>query len=79
MQYRLDTPGPVTDLAVIERAITALDAAAVLDLDPGGKALRVSTVLGEQELLQAFAAAGHVADAAQLERLPSECCGGCGG
>jgi hypothetical protein len=76
MQYTLDA-GASPDLAAIGQAIAALDPAVLLDLDPGARTVRISTLATQRELLDCLRQAGIAAD--QLVRLPSECCGGCGG
>lgn len=79
MQYRVKTVAVPLDMEAIEQAIGEVDPAAVSDLDPAGDVLRVSTVLGGQELLSIINQAGYVISMDQLERMPSDCCGGCGG
>jgi hypothetical protein len=79
MKYRIATPGAVVDLAAVTRALHAVDPAGIADFDRGGAALRVSTWASDAEVLGVLAAAGLPIAADQLERLPSECCGGCGG
>lgn len=79
MQYRISTRSGAPALPRIEDALTLLDPAAVLDLAPGGEQLRVSTCVAHGELLQVLHAAGYHAATDDVEQLPSECCGGCGG
>ena len=79
MQYRIQLAGVPADLGAIEHAIVDRDPSALLDLDATGRLLRVSTLLDDDELLAAVNRAGVPATALQLERVPSECCGGCGG
>jgi len=78
MRYTLDA-GDAPDLATIELAIAALDPVALLDLDANARTIRISTLATEHELLDCLRQAGVAAAADQLVRLPSECCGGCGG
>jgi hypothetical protein len=78
MQYTLHA-GDSPDLAAIEQAIATLDPAALLDLDGRVRAVRISTVATERELVDCLQQAGIAVAADQLLRLPSECCGGCGG
>ena len=78
MQYTLHT-ATAPDLAAIERSLGAVDPAALIDLDSAGSTVRISTLATEHELLDCLREAG-LPDAVQhLERVPSECCGGCGG
>lgn len=79
MQFTLRLTGPAPDLAAIEREIGALDAAALLDLDGSGQAIRISTLATGHELLACLQRAGVAAHADDITRLPSQCCGGCGG
>ncbi|HET8819206.1 MAG TPA: hypothetical protein VFM73_06650 [Xanthomonadaceae bacterium] len=77
MEYVLRTAGAVPDLDLVERELAALDPAALLDLDPGGPAVRISTWATARELLDCLHAAGVEAQAGDLELQPSVCCGGC--
>ena len=77
MQFILHA-GAAPDLAAIEQAIADLDPAVVLDTDSSGRAVRISTAVTEAELLDCLQRAG-VGGAPLLTRVPSECCGGCGG
>ena len=78
MQYTLSTTS-TPDMGAIERAIVELDSAAVLDFDINASMVRISSVATETELLDCLRQAGVGAAAGQFVRLPSECCGGCGG
>jgi len=78
MQYTLNTRG-TPDMAAIERALSELDPAALLDFDVRASVVRISSVATETELLACLQQAGIGAEAEQFVRLPSECCGGCGG
>ncbi len=79
MQYliRLDTAG--LDLGRIGESLQRIDPAAVADIDPLNRALRVSATMLDRELLEALAQAGAPVRPGQVERLPSVCCGGCSG
>ena len=79
MEFRYHCTGTTPDLAAIERAIIELDPAALLDLDAAGRTVRISTLLGDDDLLACLRRAGADPDPAALERLPSVCCGGCSG
>lgn len=79
MQFTLLLAGRAPDLTPIERGIVELDPAALLDLDASGQAIRISTVATAHELLACLRRAGVATDADDIIRLPSECCGGCGG
>ena len=79
MEFRYHVTGPAPDLPAIESAIAALDPAVLLDADASGRAVRISTTLDEFDLLACLRRAGIAAAPTDLERLPSVCCGGCGG
>jgi hypothetical protein len=79
MEFRYHCTGATPDLAAIERAIAELDPAALLDLDAAGRTVRISTLLGDDDLLACLRRAGAHPDPGALERLPSVCCGGCSG
>lgn len=78
MQYTLST-NSTPDMAAIERTLCELDPAALLDFDVRASMVRISSVATEMELLDCLRQAGVTAAAGQFVRLPSECCGGCGG
>ncbi len=79
MEYviRLDVATP--DLERIVQSLREIDPASVVDADPLNRALRLSATMLDRELLAALAQAGYPARPEQIERLPSSCCGGCGG
>lgn len=79
MQFKINTLGVAPDLDAIEQAITAADPSAVVDLDASGSVLRISTVMGDAELIGTLQQGGYAVPLPRLERVPSECCGGCGG
>ncbi|MBS0225673.1 MAG: hypothetical protein JSS25_04950 [Proteobacteria bacterium] len=78
MEFSLPLIGQAPDLIEIERALTAADPAALLDLSGDGM-LRISTVASDREVIACLHAAGIPAREDELLRLPSVCCGGCGG
>jgi len=79
MQFILQATGQSPDLAAIEQSIAALDPAVLLDIDAAGQAVRISTVVTEDELLACLQQAGVRNGPQHLSRVPSQCCGGCGG
>ena len=79
MQFALHTAGATPDLAAIERELSVLDPAVLLDFDAAGQTVRISTSATPGELLAGVQRAGLAANADDLMQLPSECCGGCGG
>jgi hypothetical protein len=79
MQYRVPLTGAPPRLDVVAEALQCADPAAVVDFDLVVDALRIATVLDEAALLDAVHAVGVEIRHGQVARLPSECCGGCGG
>lgn len=79
MEFQIRIAGPRPDLAAISQGLASADPAAVVDQDASGTNLRVATSLDEFGLLMALRSAGWPLEASQLTRLPSNCCGGCGG
>lgn len=79
MQFHIVTRGERFDLGTIERALQAVDPAAVLDRGGRDDLLRVSTTLSALELIDVVDRAGLRVTRDQVVPLKSECCGGCGG
>jgi hypothetical protein len=78
-EFAFESPRPLPELSVLERALLTLDPAALVDLDASGRTIRMATVLTRPELLACLDAAGLPADPSRLRQLPSTCCGGCSG
>ena len=76
MQYRIPVDA-TPDLAALGDALLEFDPAALVDFD--GDALRLSTCLDPVEFVPVLGAAGFAVEPSRVARLPSECCGGCGG
>lgn len=79
MEVRIQRTDAATRLAGISQRIQDADPAAVIDLEAAGGALRISTVMGTTELLAALRDGGLDLSTADIEHLPTTCCGGCGG
>lgn len=79
MQFKIKTFGNAPDLGAIERVVGDVDPSAVVDTDAAGEVLRISTLIGDVELVSLLNQAGYRMSLDNLERVPSECCGGCGG
>lgn len=79
MEFALRTTGSAPDLAAIEREIAAFDPAVLLDVDASGRTVRISTSASDGELLACLRRAGLAVTTDDVTRLPSVCCGGCGG
>lgn len=76
MQYRIPVDA-APDLPALGDALVEADPAAVVDFD--GVALRLSTCLEPVEFVPVLGAVGLTVAPAHVMRVPSECCGGCGG
>jgi hypothetical protein len=79
MQYALRNTASTPDPVTLEQLLHRLDAAAIVDRDPSTGGLRVASIVGVDELVDLLRTAGFDVKRHELTRLPSECCGGCGG
>ena len=79
MEYAFELPCAMPDLSPLDRAIVGLDPAALVDVDAGGRTLRMATVLTRDELLSCMRESGLPAEPSRLRQFPSMCCGGCSG
>lgn len=79
MQFSISTLALSPDMTRLEAALVDLDPSALVDFDPSRAMLRLSTVLEPAQIARAVAAAGLPIGADEVQRVPSECCGGCGG
>ena len=79
MQFTVPHLPAVPDLRRVEAALTELDPAAMVDFDMTASALRLSTLLEPMQVAEALARAGLAITPGDVRRVPSECCGGCGG
>jgi len=79
MQFKIKIAGLMPDVGVIEHAIRVIDPSALVDIDQSGQTLRVAASIDAAHLLGLMSQAGYPVVEDQLERVPSECCGGCGG
>ena len=79
MQYEIAGVPGTLDLPLFTRLMTDADPAAVVDLAPGTRTLRMSTVLGTHAVLDVLGRTGVDAGSTVVEQLPSQCCGGCSG
>lgn len=77
MQFQIRMAGPMPDIDAIEHAIREVDPAALVDMV--GQTLRVAASIDATLLASLISQAGYPVSQHQLERVPSECCGGCGG
>ena len=79
MQFKVHPVDIRPDVPRLEAALADADPSAVVDFDACNATLRLSTLLEPVQIAQVLTAAGVAVDAAQVARVPSECCGGCGG
>jgi hypothetical protein len=78
MQYLVAATNGVFSVESITERLNHFDPSALVDVDDVGR-LRIATLLPDAEVLLALGLAGLSVAAGDLERQPSECCGGCGG
>ncbi len=78
MQFKIKIAGSMPDVGAIEHAIRVVDPSALVDIDQSGQTLRVAAAIDANHLLGLMGQAGYPVAEEQLERVPSECCGGCG-
>jgi hypothetical protein len=79
MQFKINITGATPDIDAIEQAIGTIDPSALVDIDSAGRTLRVAAAIDAAQLLGLIGQAGYAVTAEQVEQVPSECCGGCGG
>lgn len=79
MEYHIPLQSPSVDPITIERVLQEFDPAGLVDLDIDTGKLRISTMVMDIELVFIMEQAGHPIRLTQIERIPSGCCGGCGG
>lgn len=79
MEYQVAVPLSHAQIAVLRDEARSFDPAAVLDYDMHAGKLRIATVLLAVEVKFLLEQAGHAISLAQVETLPSVCCGGCSG
>mgnify|MGYP001421976890 CR=1 FL=1 len=79
MKFNIKTKGQAMDVSVIEQALFKIDPSAVIDMDNANASLRVSTCLDDTELSSLMTEAGFPVSTSDVQGVPSECCGGCGG
>jgi len=78
MQYLIAATNHIAGIDAVADRLNDRDPSALVDVDTAGR-LRISTLLPDAEVLLALGLAGLMVAPADLERVPSECCGGCGG
>lgn len=79
MQFTVKLAGTTPDTDAIRQALTDVDPSAMVDIEPNGQTLRIASALETDQLSTLITQAGHPVAEGDLDRVPSECCGGCGG
>jgi hypothetical protein len=79
MQYEISHHAVAPDPESLESLLHAIDTGALVDRDPQTGGLRISSVAAADEVIEVLRRAGFEVSPSQLTRLPSQCCGGCGG
>ena len=79
MEFNVRLDSAEADPARIEQHLLDIDPAGIVDFDPASRVLRLSASLSELEIAAFLRASGHPVELSRIERLPSVCCGGCGG
>ena len=77
MQFTVQLPSGV-DRDRLSELLADVDPSSVLDVDPAGL-LRIAAVIDEDAIAGALRKLDLPIHARDVRRLPSECCGGCGG
>ena len=78
MQFNSPTPA-AHDLPRLPAALADADPAAVVDFDAAHAVLRLSSYLQPVQIATVLSQAGLPTQEAQVAKIPSDCCGGCGG
>lgn len=79
MEFHIEINDSLPDPGAIEDAIRAVDPAALVDIDPAGRTLRVAASVEAVELVALIGRAGYPVAPHQVTQIPSICCGGCSG
>lgn len=79
MEFHVTLPDAATHIDPILDAVRCVDPSAQMDIDAGGRALRVATSVDAVELLALLDQAGCAVEPDQLVQVPSTCCGSCSG
>jgi len=79
MEFNIKLSGSTPELGAIERAVHAVDPAALVDVDPDGQTLRVAASVDAAQLVALINQAGYQVTPDQVAQAPSICCGSCSG
>jgi hypothetical protein len=79
MEFHVTLTHVPPDTAALETAFRLVDPAAVVDLDPTGRTLRIAAAVNTADVRIVLALAGCDVPLERIELQPSVCCGGCSG
>lgn len=79
MQFSVKLAGPAPDTAAIRQVLCEADPSSMVDMNPDGQSLRIACSMPSEQLATLIRQAGYPLVSGDMQQLPSECCGGCGG
>lgn len=79
MEFHVTLDDASLDLPALEKAFGSLDPAAIVDLDPTGRTLRIAAAVSSADVRILLAMTGFIVPQDRIEPQPSVCCGGCSG
>jgi len=79
MEFHIAITGAHPELEAVEDAMFDVDSNALVDLDPSGSTLRISSFVTIEDLVDIMRRTGWTVAPEQVVQLPTICCGGCSG
>ncbi|GAA0261869.1 hypothetical protein [Rhodanobacter caeni] len=79
MEFHIAIADTRPPLEAIEDAMFDVDSNALVDLDPSGSTLRISSFVTIEDLIDVMQRTGWTVAPEQVVQLPTICCGGCSG
>ncbi|HUH54903.1 hypothetical protein ASD22_02385 [Rhodanobacter sp. Root480] len=79
MEFHIAITDTRPQLEAVEDAMFDVDSNALVDLDPSGSTLRISSFVTIEDLIDVMQRTGWTIAPDQVVQLPTICCGGCGG
>jgi hypothetical protein len=79
MEFHIAIADTRPPLEAIEDAMFDVDSNALVDLDPSGSTLRISSFVTIGDLIDVMQRTGWTVAPEQVVQLPTICCGGCSG
>jgi len=79
MEFHIAITGARPELEAVEDAMFDVDSNALVDLDPSGSTLRISSFVTIEDLVDIMRRTGWTVAPEQVVQLPTICCGGCSG